>query len=87
MFKKFRLKFWFNDGIFICLFLKEDLEYILLLIIFSKVFVVGELYPVLLLIFEFVFVLFILKEEVAVLSFDIFSLNFLQNHFLNYNIF
>ena len=42
---------------------------------FSKVFVDGELYPVLLLIFEFVFVLLILKEDVAVLSFDILSLN------------
>ena len=42
---------------------------------FSKVLPVGELYPVLLLIFELVFVLFILNEDVAVLSLEIFSLN------------
>ena len=70
-----RLKFWFNDGIFICLFLKEDFEYILLLlIIFSIVFIIGELYPVLLLLI-LEFVLFILNEDVAVFSFEIFSLN------------
>ena len=73
------MKFWFKDGIFNCLFLNDDLEYILLLllIIFSIALKVGELYPVLL-VFILELLLFETKVVEVVFSFEL-SLNLSNN--------